>query len=91
MTVGTVRTIEACARSCGGKARKSIVLPTGVSMPPPTPWMIRKAIIDSRFQEKAQSAEPKTKTASANMKTFFVPRRSPSQPEAGIQIARLSR
>ena len=89
--MGTVRTIDAWARSCGGKARKSIVLPTGVSMPPPTPWMMRKAIIDSRFQERAQSAEPNTKTTSAKMNTFFVPRRSPSQPDAGIQIARLSK
>jgi hypothetical protein len=37
MTVGTVRIVDARARSDGGKARNSIAVPTGVSIPPPTP------------------------------------------------------
>jgi hypothetical protein len=43
------------------------------------------------LQERPQSAEAVVNIASANRKVFLVPNRSPIQPEAGIQMARLSR
>jgi len=43
------------------------------------------------FHAAPQSAEPVVKTISATRNVFFVPKRSPIQPEAGIQIARLKR
>ena len=46
IAVGTVSTADACARSFGGKARNSIVVPTGVNMPPPMPWSKRNTISD---------------------------------------------
>ena len=37
--VGTVRMLAARTRSAGGKVRNSMAMPTGVSIPPPTPWI----------------------------------------------------
>ena len=42
--VGIMMNVLARARSAGGNARNSIATPTGVSIPPPTPWMTRNAI-----------------------------------------------
>ena len=44
-------------RSIGGKARKSMAVPTGVSMPPPTPCRTRKAISDPMLQARPHSTE----------------------------------
>ena len=40
--VGIIMSVDARARSAGGKARNSIAMPTGVSIPPPTPCSTRK-------------------------------------------------
>ncbi len=42
-SVGIITIVEARARSIGGKARNSMAIPIGVSIPPPTPWRTRKA------------------------------------------------
>lgn len=89
--MGIIRIEAALARSFGGKARKSIAVPTGVSMPPPTPWSTRKAMSDSRLQASPQASEALVKMTSAVMKIFFVPKRSPNQPEIGMTTARLSK
>ncbi len=68
-----------------------MAVPTGVSMPPPTPCSTRKAISDSRLQERPQPSEAAVKKNSAIMKMRLVPKRSPSQPETGMKTARLSR
>lgn len=39
--VGSIRIRVARIRSSCGKARKSMVIPTGVSRPPAAPWKIR--------------------------------------------------
>jgi len=51
----------------------------------------RNAISDWMLHAAPHRAEPVVKTISANRNVFFVPKRSPIQPEAGIQMARLSR
>ncbi len=68
-----------------------MAVPTGVSMPPPTPCRTRNRVSDSMLQARPHSAEPAVNIAVANMKVFLVPKRSPIQPEAGIQTARLTR
>jgi hypothetical protein len=82
--------VLALALSEGGNARNSIATPTGVSMPPPTPWMTRKVISCPIVCAVAHRAEPSVKATNANMNVFFVPMRSPSHPDAGIHTARLS-
>ena len=86
-----IRTVEALARSTGGNARNSIAVPTGTSIPPPTPCSTRNATSSPRLEAWPHSAEAIVNVASAKRKTFFVPMRSPIQPDAGIQIARESR
>ena len=88
---GTTMMPAAFERSSGGNARQSVEKATGESMPPPTPCRMRKAMSDSMLQASAQSSEAAENTASANMKTFFVPKRSPAQPLIGMKTARLSR
>ena len=89
-TPGTVSTEAARARSFGGYARKSMAEPTGVIMPPPTPWSTRKATSCSMDCAAPQRAEPIVKVARAKRNTRLVPIRSPTQPENGVHTARLS-
>jgi hypothetical protein len=42
---------------------KTIAMPSGWSIPPPSPCKARKAIRLGRFQAKPQRTEPKTKQA----------------------------
>ena len=86
-TVGMVSTVAAAPRSFGGKARNSIAVPTGVSMPPPTPCRMRNATRDSTFHARPHRADANVNIVSANMNVFFVPKRSPIHPDAGIQTA----
>ncbi len=43
---------------CGPAARVRIVMPHGISMPPPRPWSTRKAISDPADQAEPLKAEP---------------------------------
>jgi hypothetical protein len=86
-----VSTAAAFARSAGGKARKSMAVPTGVSMPPPTPCSTRNAISDSTLQARPQRIEASVNTERANMNVRLVPNRSPAQPLTGMKTARLRR
>jgi hypothetical protein len=43
----------------GPAARVMIVMPSGISMPPPSPWRTRKVISISIDEAAAQSADPK--------------------------------
>jgi len=90
-TVGTISTVDAFARSSGGNARNSIAVPTGVSMPPPTPCNTRNATSSPRLCDCPHNADANVNIASAKRNTFFVPILSPIQPDAGIQIASESR
>ena len=89
-SVGIMISIAARARSAGGKARKSIARPTGVSIPPPMPWITRKAISWPIVCAAPHSSEPHVNAIRANKNTRLVPNRSPSQPDVGIHTARLS-
>ena len=76
-TVGMIRMVEARARSMGGNARNSIAVPTGTSIPPPTPCSTRNPTSSPRVWAWPHSADAIVKVASAKRKTFFVPMRSP--------------
>ncbi len=89
--VGTVRMAEARIRSAGGKTRYSMAMPTGASMPPPAPCRIRKATSSPRLEASPHRAEAAVKTTMAASSTRLPPNRSPSQPEAGMNTARLTR
>ena len=89
-SVGIMMYVLALARSAGGKARNSMVTPTGVSMPPPTPCSTLKAMSCSIDCASAHASDPATNAPKANMNTRLVPNRSPSQPDTGIHTARLS-
>jgi hypothetical protein len=68
-----------------------MAVPTGVRIPPPTPWSTRNATNDSMFQARPQSRDADVNRKSAIMKMRFVPNRSPAQPLTGMNTARLSR
>ncbi len=89
--VGTVRMAAARMRSAGGKARSSIAMPTGASMPPPAPCSTRNATSSARLEARPHSAEAVVKIAIAVSSTRLPPNRSPSQPDAGMNTARLTR
>jgi hypothetical protein len=89
--VGTIKIFEAVARRSGGKARHNMASPTGVSMPPPTPCRTRKATSMLSDVDAPHRPEAVVKTASAKRKTRLVPKRSPIQPDAGMNTARLRR
>ena len=48
---------------CGPAARVRIVMPAGMSMPPPRPCSTRKAISDPADQASPDSTEPPTNSA----------------------------
>ena len=89
--VGMVRMAEARIRSAGGNTRYSIAIPTGASMPPPAPCKIRKATSSPRLEASPHSAEATVNTTMAASSTRLPPKRSPSQPDAGMNTARLTR
>ena len=82
---------EALIRSAGGNARQSIVMPTGVMRPPPTPCRTRKAVSSLRLVATPQSADAAVNMNMAVSSTRRGPKRSPSQPDAGMNTARLTR
>ena len=62
--VGTPRIDISRPRSSGAAIRMMIVMPTGMTMPPASPWRTRKAISDWRFQASPQSPEARVKATS---------------------------
>ncbi len=83
--------LAARTRSAGGKTRKSIAMPTGAIIPPPAPCTTRKVTSWVMFWASPQRTEPRVKTTMALISTRLPPKRSPSQPEAGMKTARLTR
>ena len=83
--------LAARTRSDGGNTRNSIAMPTGTNMPPPAPWMTRKMTSSVMFCASPQRTDPNVKTTMADISTRFPPKRSPNQPEAGMNTARLTR
>ncbi len=79
-SIGTPRIAISRPIRCGPAARVMIVMPTGMSMPPPRPCRTRKTIRPSMLQAVAHSAEPATNSAMADMYSRLVPNRSAAQP-----------
>jgi hypothetical protein len=72
-------------------ARARIVMPTGITAPPPSPCRTRKAISEPADQAAPASAEPARKAVTALKKTRRAPNRSTAQPLTGIAAASASR
>ena len=71
----------------GPADRTSIAMPTGMIMPPPRPWRMRKAIRLSSDHETPDSTDPVRKTLRDVIQTRLPPKRSDAQPESGIATA----
>ena len=60
-------------------------------MPPAAPWKIRNVTSSDRLEATPHSAEAPVNSAMAVSRTRFPPYLSPSQPDAGMLMARLTR
>ena len=67
-----------------------IVMPSGMSMPPPRPCRARKPISIPIEVAMAHSVEPRVKSSSAVMYRRLVPNRSAAHPVIGMTVARAS-
>lgn len=72
---------------CGPAARAIIDCPAGMSIPPPSPWMIRNAISAPIDQAAAHRAEPRTKQVTAVIQVAFEPNLSIAHPVIGMTRA----
>ena len=75
---------------CGPAALVMIVMPSGISMPPPSPCRTRNAMSELMSQAVAQSAEPRVNSAIAVRYSRLVPNRSAAQPVSGMTVASAS-
>ena len=67
MSIGTPNTAITRPIRSGPAARVMIVMPSGISMPPPRPCNTRKAMSEVMSQAKLHSTEPRTNSTSAVM------------------------
>ena len=74
----------------GPAARVMIVMPSGMSMPPPRPWTTRAPMSMPIDGAKAHRTEPATKKAMAMRYRRLVPKRSAAHPVSGMTVARAS-
>lgn len=63
----------------------------GVIIEPPMPCRNRASTNVSSEFKNAQAIEPTTKTIIATRKTFVAPKRSATQPESGMKIAKATK
>src|SRR3954454_24077425 len=89
-SIGTPMMLITRPTRCGPAARVRIVIPAGMSMPPPRPWRTRKAISDSADHARPERIEPHRNRPSDSMYRRFVPKRSAAQPVIGITVASAS-
>ncbi len=87
---GMATKLIASRNSPRGNVRSTARRPTGSSSAPPSPCSTRAATSSPKCRDAAQASEPSEKTAMANRNTVRVPKRSASQPEAGISMAMVS-
>src|SRR5581483_1829474 len=71
----------------GPAARVRMVMPAGMTMPPPRPWRTRKTMIEVEDHASPDSEEPITNSAIDVMYRRLVPKRSAIQPVRGITVA----
>ena len=55
---GSPKTPMMVPRWLAGATWKRMLMPSGISMPPPSPWMTRKTISPSTFGARPHSADP---------------------------------
>ena len=89
-SIGTPITAITRPTRCGPAARVRIVMPSGISMPPPKPCRTRKKISDPADQASPDSIEPQTNRLIEVMYRRLVPKRSAAQPVIGITVASAS-
>ena len=87
---GSVTNVIARRNSPRGNERSTASRPTGSSIAPPMPCTTREPTSCVSVCEYAQSSEPSVNVAIAAKNTRRVPKRSASQPDAGISIAIVS-
>ena len=75
----------------GPAALAMIVWPTGMIMPPPTPWSTRKKIRLSDDQASPHRAEPTVNRTSDVIQVRLAPNRSTVHPDIGMTMARARR
>ena len=81
----------ACARSRGSvKTLRMIDIATGLSIDPPTPWSMRKAISQPRLGARLQSSEPSVNSTRPSWNTRRRPKRSPIEPDSISRLASTS-
>ena len=73
--------------SLRGNARRIVSRPTGSSKAPPMPCTTRAATSHGSEGDSAHSSEPRLNSAIAARNARRVPKRSASQPEAGMNKA----
>ena len=78
-------------RSAGPNARNIIAMPTGISSPPPIPCTARNATSCGSDVAIPQSADAAVNSPMAPSITLLAPNRSPTQPDAGIATASVTR
>ena len=66
-SIGTPSTAITRPIRSGPAARVMIVMPSGISMPPPRPCSTRKAVSISMLSAAAQSTEPPANSTTASM------------------------
>ncbi len=66
-SIGTPSTAITRPTRSGPAARVMIVMPTGISMPPPSPWSTRNATSSSMLVAVAHSTEPAVNSSTASM------------------------
>ncbi len=64
-----------------------MVMPSGLIMPPPRPWMTRKATRLVLLQASPQSSEPAVNSAMVIRNSRLVPKVSDRKPVAGMTTA----
>jgi hypothetical protein len=71
-------------RSLTGTALNSMVMPSGLIMPPPRPWITRNATRLALFQASPHSSEPTVNSAIVIRNRRLVPKVSERKPVAGL-------
>ena len=63
-TIGTPMMLRTRPTRSGPAARARMIMPVGISIPPPRPWSTRNTMSESIDQAKPHSNEPSVKSTS---------------------------
>jgi hypothetical protein len=75
----------------GPAAWARIIWPSGMIIPPPAPWTMRKAIREPIDQERPANSDPAMNRPSEASHSGLAPKRRLAQPVSGITLAKASR